>query len=392
VDRYQQAGARVIAVGSRAVDPGEVSPTDDRLVLLGIIALTDPLRPGAADALERAEAMAVTVKIVTGDAPARAAALAGEIGLALTANQIISADQLHGDDVRSVAERGRIFANVVPEDKYHLVRALQANGHHVAVTGDGVNDAPALSAADVGIAVASGSDAAKGAADLILLRDDLGVIVDGLQEGRAIFTNINRYLLYTMVGNFANVMIVAVASLLLSFLPLLPSQVLLLNILSDVPMLAIVTDHVSVEDVATPRRWSIRNIVELSLYLGLVNALFTFGLLRLLPSDNPAVVRTEWFLFLGSTGLTILFAVRSSGKFWKEPRPSLTLLLALGACLAATVGLINVPWTRDLLGFARLGWQDQVLIVAYGLVYLVVAVGIKLSFHRQVAPIAPIQR
>lgn len=392
VDRYQQAGARVIAVGSRPVEPGEAAPTDDRLVLLGIIALTDPLRPGAADALKRAEALAVTVKIVTGDAPARAAALAGEIGLALTADQVISADQLRGDDVRSVAERGRIFANVVPEDKYHLVRALQADGHHVAVTGDGVNDAPALSTADVGIAVASGSDAAKGAADLILLRDDLGVIVDGLQEGRRIFTNINRYLLYTMVGNFANVMIVAVASLLLSFLPLLPSQVLLLNILSDVPMLAIVTDNVSSEDVATPRRWSIRNIVELSLYLGLVNALFTFGLLRLLPSHDPAVVRTEWFLFLGSTGLTILFAVRSSGRFWKGPRPSLTLLLALGACFAVTVGLINAPWTRDLLGFARLSWQDQVLIVGYGLVYLVIAAAIKLSFHRQVAAISQTQR
>ncbi len=387
VDRYQQAGSRVIAVGSRPVEPGEESPTDDRLVLLGIIALTDPPRPGAADALKRAEELAVTVKIVTGDAPSRAAALAGQIGIALQADQVISADQLRGDDVRSAAERGRIFANVVPEDKYRLVRALQANGHHVAVTGDGVNDAPALSTADVGIAVASGSDAAKGAADLILLQDDLGVIVDGLEEGRRIFTNINRYLLYTMVGNFANVMIVAVASLLLSFLPLLPSQVLLLNILSDVPMLAIVTDNVPSDDLATPRRWSIRNIIELSLYLGLVNALFTFGLLRLLPSHDPAFVRTEWFLFLGSTGLTILFAVRVSGKFWKEPMPSLTLLLAIGGCFAVTLRLINVPLTRDLLGFAPISWQNQLLILGYGLAYLAVAVAIKLSFHRQVAPI-----
>ncbi|HVH65886.1 MAG TPA: cation-transporting P-type ATPase, partial [Candidatus Acidoferrum sp.] len=299
IDQLQQDGARVLAVGTRAVDPSETAPTDDQLVFLGLIALSDPIRAGAADALRRAEAIGVTVKIVTGDAPARAAALAGQIGWTLAADQIVSSEQLRGGEIHGVAQRGRIFANVVPEDKYNLVQALQADGHHVAVTGDGVNDAPALSTADVGIAVASGSDAAKGAADLILLKDDLSVIIDGLEEGRRIFTNINRYLLYTMVGNFANVVIVAVASLFLSYLPLLPAQVLLLNILSDFPMAAIVTDRVESEDIATPRHWSIRGILELSLYLGLVNALFTFALLRLLPSTTPGVTRTEWFLFLG---------------------------------------------------------------------------------------------
>ena len=385
VDQFQQAGARVLAVGTRTVSPDETAPTDDNLVLLGIIALSDPIRAGAADALQRAQAMGVTVKIVTGDAPARAEALAAQLGWSLEPDQIIGADQLQGAQIGAVAERGRIFANVVPEDKYHLVRALQADGHHVAVTGDGVNDAPALSTADVGIAVASGSDAAKGAADLILLKDDLGVIVNGLEEGRRIFTNINRYLLYTMVGNFANVLIVAVASLFLSYLPLLPAQVLLLNILSDVPMLAIVTDRVEAHDLATPRRWSIRNILELALYLGLVNALFTFALLRLLPSHSPAVIRTEWFLFLGSTGLTILFVVRSKRWFWQPPLPSPTLLLALGACFVLTLGLINLPLTQRLLGFGQLSWQLQVAIEAYGLAYLVIADLIARSFRRDVA-------
>lgn len=386
VNRCQQAGARVLAVAARPVESGESAPVDERLVLLGIIAFSDPARPGAADALKRAEALGVTVKIVTGDAVPRAAALAEQIGIQLAPDTVVSAEQLRGGDIRSVAERARIFAEVVPEDKYRLVKALQADGHHVAVTGDGVNDVPALNTADVGIAVASGSDAAKGAADLILLKDDLGVIVDALEEGRRIFTSINRYLLYTMVSNFANVLIVAVASLVLSYLPLLPDQVLLLNILADVPMLAIVTDRVAWDDLATPRRWSIRGILELSIYLGVVNALFAFGLLRLVATHSPEVARTEWFLFLGSTALLILFVVRSPGWFWQGPRPSWPLLLALGGCFALTVAIINVPVTQHLLGFAQLSWSTQLFIEAYGLAYLIVADIIRRAYHARVVP------
>jgi len=388
ISRCQQTGARVLAVASRVVAPNETAPADEGLVLLGIIAFSDRARPGAADALKRAEALGVTVKIVTGDALPRAAALAEQIGIELAPDTVVGADQLRSQDIRDVAERARIFAEVVPEDKYRLVRALQANGHHVAVTGDGVNDAPALNTADVGIAMASGSDAAKGAADLILLQDDLGVIVGALEEGRRIFTSINRYLLYTMVSNFANVLIVAIASLFLSYLPLLPDQVLLLNILADVPMLAIVTDRVTREDLATPRRWSIRGILELSLYLGVVNALFAFGLLKLVAAHSPAVARTEWFLFLGSTALIILFVVRSPAWFWQGPRPSWTLLLALCGCFALTVALINLPVTQHLLGVAPLSWSTELVIEAYGLAYLVLADIIQRAYHRHVVPFA----
>ena len=220
------------------------------------------------------------MKIVTGDARPRATALARQIGMDVSDDQIIAASELSGPDVADVARRGRIFAGVVPADKYHLVQVLQHLGRHVAVTGDGVNDAPALQTADVGIALASGTDATKGAADLVLLDDNLEVIVEGIQQGRRTFTNINRYLLYTMVSNFANVIIVSIASFFLNFLPLLPSQVLLLNVLADLPMLAVVTDNVALEDLATPRRWDVRRIVELSIYLGIVNALFAFGLLE----------------------------------------------------------------------------------------------------------------
>jgi Mg2+-importing ATPase len=382
--RLQAAGGRVIAVATKAEDgsddrPG-LEPSD--LTLLGLMALSDPPRPGAAAALARAAELGVEVKIVTGDAKPRAGAIARQIGIDVPDSAIVSASELRGRDVAAVALAGRIFAEVVPADKFHLVQALQSAGRHVAVTGDGVNDAPALQTADVGIALACGTDATKGAADLVLLEDNLAVIIDGIEEGRRTFTNINRYLLYTMVSNFANVIIVAVASLVLNYLPLLPDQVLLLNVLADLPMLAIVTDVVALDDLATPRHWDVRRLVELSVFLGLINALFAFGLLRVLSGSSPEVVHAAWFLFLGSTALLILFGVRTSGWFWSRPWPSVPVLVAVGAAFLVTVGLVNIPEARALLHFGTLSLSEQVGIEAVSVGYLVVANALKLAFIR----------
>ncbi len=350
------------------------------MTLLGLIGLADPPRPGAATALARAQALKVRVKIVTGDALRRAVALAEQLGLSAPPDAIVSAQALRGPEAETVAERGQIFGEAVPADKYRLVRVLQSHGAHVGVTGDGVNDAPALRAADVGIALASGSDAAKGAADLVLLEDDLGVIVEGLAEGRRLFTNINRYLLYTMVSNFANVVVIAIASLFLNFLPLLPDQVLLLNVLADLPMLAIITDRVAAEDLATPRRWDVRRLVELTLYLGVLNALFAFGLLRFLTGQPESIIYAAWFLLLGTTAILILLPVRTAGWFWQAPPPSLPVTLALGAGLLVTFGLINVPATRGLFHFAPLPWAFQLGIAAYAVLYVLAADVLKRFF------------
>jgi Mg2+-importing ATPase len=295
---------------------------------------------------------------------------------------IISASQLAGANMTDAAISGRIFAEVVPEDKFRLVQTLQQLGRHVAVTGDGVNDAPALQAADVGIALASGTDAAKGASDIVLLEDNLQVIVDGIQEGRRTFTNINRYLLYTMVGNFANVVIVALASLVLPYLPLLPDQVLLLNVLSDLPMLALATDVVALQDIATPRRWDVRRLVELSIFLGVANAILAFGLLRFFHGRPAEDVHAVWFLFLGSTGLFILFAVRTRGWFYSRPWPSLPVLAALAAAFVVTLAFVNVPAAKSLLHFGNLSLAEQVGIEAYSVLYLLIADLLQHSFRR----------
>lgn len=377
--RMQSEGARVLAVAT--ADAGSSPDTAD-LTLLGLLGLSDPPRPGAAEALKEAGSLGVEVKIVTGDARPRAAALARQIGMDVPDSAIISASELEGTDLTEAATRGRIFAEVVPEDKFRLVQTLQQLGRHVAVTGDGVNDAPALQAADVGIALASGTDAAKGASDIVLLEDNLQVIVNGIQEGRRTFTNINRYLLYTMVSNFANVVIVAVASLVLPYLPLLPDQVLLLNVLADLPMLAIVTDNVSREDIATPRRWDVRRLVELAIFLGVVNAFFAFGLLRFFHGRSAEDIHAVWFLFLGSTALLILFAVRTRGWFYTRPWPSGQVVVALAAAFIATVALVNVPAAKSLLHFGNLSLVEQIGIEAYSVLFMLVADVLQHSFRR----------
>ena len=377
--RMQSAGARVLAV---AVAPVGSSPDTAELTLLGLLAMSDPPRPGAGDALREAQKLGVEVKIVTGDDRRRAAALARQIGFDVPDDAVISADQLQGAEIEAAAAKGRIFAEVVPADKYHLVQTLQHLGRHVAVTGDGVNDAPALQAADVGIALASGTDATKGASDIVLLEDNLQVIVNGIEEGRRTFTNINRYLLYTMVGNFANVVIVAIASVVLPFLPLEPSQVLLLNLLSDLPMLTLATDVVAVDDIATPRRWDVRRLIEISIFLGVVNAIMAFGLLRFFAGRSADDIHAVWFLFLGITGLLVLFAVRTKGWFFSRPWPSMPVLLALGGAFVVTVALVNLPGVRTLLHFGQLTAIEQVGIVAYSAAYMVIASWLKQWSHR----------
>ena len=374
LQKLQLDGSRVLGVAS--------GPAGRPMTFLGLLGLSDPPRPTASQAIKDARGLGVEVKIVTGDARPRAEALARQIGLPVTPGQVVSEADLNSRHAAHAAEHGRLFADVVPSDKYRLVTLLQHVGHHVAATGDGVNDAPALQVSDVGIALASGTAATKGAADLVLLKDDLAVIVDAIKEGRRTFTNINRYLLYTMVSNFANVIIVAIASLFLPFLPLLPVQVLLLNVLADLPMLAIVTDRVADDDLATPRRWGVRHLVELSVFLGVVNAIFTFALLRLFHEQGAGTVRTAWFLFLGSTALIILFAVRTTNWFWSRPYPSISILVAVTAAFVVTVALPNLPYTQRLLGFVQLPWAQEAGIEGIAVLYLVVADLLRRGFDR----------
>lgn len=381
-----EKGSMVLAVASRYTSKCDSLDESDEqdLTLLGFILLTDPLRPGVADALHAAETMGLSVKIITGDSRFTALGLAKLLRLHEEPVEIATGEDLRKSTqgAAALAERASVFAEVVPEDKYYIIRALQAKGHHVAVSGDGINDAPALKTADVGVAMASGTDVAKDASDLILLENDLGAIVAGLREGRRIFVNLNRFLVYTMVSNFANVLIVAFASMFLDFLPILPKQILLLTILADLPMLSLAADRVSPGQVSSHLHWNIRHIIEPATYLGIVNALFAFGLLRFFRSVSPEMVRTVWYLFLGVTAILVLFPVRSHGKFWKGTAPSWQVLMATIAGLAATILVIELPVLQNVFGFVQIPITVQLGIFGYSILYVLLAGVLLIAYHR----------
>jgi H+-transporting ATPase len=377
------------AVGGEPSCPGEPAPAD--LGAVGPLALRDLTRSGARAALARIESLHVEERILTADTSSRGAALARDLGWSVPPDALVSARGLGPDQLPALADRGRILCEVTPAGKRSVVEALRGSGRHVAVTGDGVTDAPALRAADVGIALAGSSDAARTAAGLILLEDDLDVIADGIEEGRRTVTNLNRYLLYTMLSNFANVLVIALGSLLLGFLPLRPAQVLLLTLLPDLPMLLVVTDRVAGRELASPGRWNVARVMGPAFVFGAVNAAFAFGLLGVLVHQPAAIVQSAWFLFLGTTALLVYLAVRHRGWAWEPPLPSPILLTAIAAALLATFGVVDLPPCRRLLGFAALPWQAQLAIIGWsvGFVLLVDALTHLQGAHHRPRP-APV--
>ena len=265
------AGNRVVAVANRPAASADQPTAEDEhdLRLVGLLVFLDPPKHGAADALRRLAGLGIAVKIVTGDNAAVAVKVCRDLGLgegvAMTGADL---DALDDSQLAAAIARTTVFARVSPEHKARIVRAQRHSGGGVAFLGDGVNDALALHAADVGISVDSATDVAKDAADVILLEKDLNVLADGVAEGRRIFANTIKYVLMGTSSNFGNMASAAGASLFLSFLPMLPSQILLNNLLYDTSQLAIPTDNVDEEQLRSPAHWDIAFIRRFMISFG----------------------------------------------------------------------------------------------------------------------------
>lgn len=367
-DEGLRAGKRIVAVSSAIVssatsDAAEVQPA----VLIGLLVFLDPPKASATESLKRLATLGVDVRIVTGDAAEVAEHVCGEVGLSLdgtmTGDQV---DALDDAALTRAIPQTRIFARVSPQQKARIVRLHHEAGNDVAFMGDGVNDALAIHQADVGISVESASDVARDAADVVLLEKDLGVLADGVLEGRRIFANTTKYVLMGTSSNFGNMFSAAAASAFLAFLPMLPSQILLNNLLYDTSQLALPTDTVDAEQLARPAEWDIAHIRRYMLMIGPLSSLFdflTFALMLQVFHAGPAMFRTGWFVESLATQTLIVFVIRTSRTpFWKS-RPSKQLLFAvlaivvIGALLpisplAATLGFVplSAPYFLSLLG------------------------------------------
>jgi Mg2+-importing ATPase len=360
---WSAEGFRVLAVAVRRWPPAgplvprAVSRADETgMTFLGLLALSDPLRPGVNATVAELGRLGVRLKMITGDNALVAARVGREAGLqnpeVLTGAQM----QLLTDTALPVrAEQVDVFAEIEPSQKERLIHALRRAGHVVGYLGDGINDAPALHAADVGLSVQGAVDVAREAADIVLLDPDLAVLLAGIREGRRTFANTLKYVFMATSANFGNMISMAMASLALPFLPLLPKQILLTNLLTDLPEMTIASDRVDPEWISSPHRWSLPFIQRFMVTFGLVSSCFdvmTFlVLLRVLHAD-AAQFRSGWFVESVLSAASIVLVIRTRGPLLHS-HPSKALV---GATIAVAAITLPLPWTSlgRLFGFVPL--------------------------------------
>ena len=330
---------------------------------LGLLPMSDPPRADSAETIRRATEHGVTVKMVTGDNTAIAAEVAAEVGLGRRiepAGEVVAdgAGRQPGEDAADRIEKVDGFAQVFPEHKYQIVKALQARGHIVGMTGDGVNDAPALKQADAGVAVAGSTDAARAAADLVLTVPGLSVIVRAIEQARVIFERMNSYAIYRITETIRIVLFVVAAMVAFNFYPITAILIILLALFNDLPIMTIAVDNTPLDP--QPVRWDMRRVLSVSTVLGLVGVAETFGLLalaRLWLHLDIAHIQTLIFLKLAVAGHLTLFVARTRGPFLKHPWPAPAMLwAAIGTKGLATLlvgfglGLVS-PISWPLIGF-----------------------------------------
>jgi Mg2+-importing ATPase len=385
---WSDDGLRVLGVAGRELEPGEpVGRSAERaMTFLGFLLFSDPAKPGVAERVAELAALGVELKILTGDNRRVAAHVAHEVGLAtsplLTGEEI---DRLRPEALWQRASEAQLFAELDPQHKERLLRALQRGGRIVGFLGDGINDAPALHAADVGISVDDAVDVAKEAADLVLLRPDLGVLREGIAGGRRTFANTMKYLLVTSSANFGNMVSMAVASAGLSFLPLLAKQILLNNFLSDVPALALSGDGVDPELMRRPRHWDLRQVRDSMVVFGLVSSVFDlllFAFLLWWVHATPEAFRTGWFVASLLTEVAVMLVLRTRRPFYRS-RPSAALVGTSAAVAVVAIALPYLPWVSSMLGFTPLPAELMAVMVLVTLLYVAASEAVKRAFYRR---------
>jgi Mg2+-importing ATPase len=384
---WSAQGYRVLGLATKTVAlTTNLAHSDEcDLIFRGFLIFFDPPKPSVEQTLRDLTRLGVQVKIITGDNRLVATHVAETVGLPVSG--LLTGAEIGTMSDEALWQRAKtttIFAEIDPNEKERIILALRKMGHVVGYMGDGINDAPALHAADVGISVDTAVDVAKAAADFVLLKQDLDVLRQGIEEGRRTFANTLKYVFTTTSANFGNMFSMAGASLFLPFLPLLAKQILLNNFLSDFPSLTIATDNVDPELVEKPRRWDIKFIRDIMIIFGLISSVFdflTFGVLIYIVKAAPAEFRTGWFVESLMTELLITLVLRTRRSIFKS-KPSFYLWLST---LAVTIVAVAIPYLPfgPLLGFTPLPLYALLLLLVITALYVVVSeVAKRLYFAR----------
>ncbi len=366
-------GYRLLGIATRTLPGAESAEVPDEagMTLVGFVTFADPAKPDAAQTLADLASNGVSVRMLTGDNHLVAAHIANEVGLD-TRTVLVGSDIDALDDaalVHSAADVA-VFAELNPIQKERIVKAIRASGQVVGYLGDGINDSPALHAADVGISVDSAVAVAKEAAAIVLLDKDLGVLLDGMKQGRRTFSNTMKYIFMTTSASFGNVLSMAIAAAVLPFLPLLASQILLINLLTDLPATFIATDSVDEAQLRHPQHWNVRLIRNYMLVFGALSSVFDLTMFAVLEWGFQASVtefRSAWFLGSILTEVAVLFALRTRRPFFRS-RPSKWIVIASAVVIAITVGLLYSPLAAPL-GLVPIPLPLLLIVVLITLVY-----------------------
>lgn len=368
-------GRRVLVVAIRTHSAkqkigADLEQEEIGMILAGGISFEDPLKATACSALQQIHDLGVKVKMLTGDSPEVAAAIAKRVGLIKDASEVLTGEaflKLSAAARRKSVKTCAVFARVDPKQKYIIIQELQRHGS-VGFMGEGINDAPALKLANVGIAVKEASDIAREAADIILLDKGLDVIAQGMTTGRHVFVNIGKYIRATLISNFGNFFAVVISLFFIPTLPMLPIQILLLNLLSDFPMTAICFDRVTEGEARVPVKFSIRPLLFFCLTLGVVSTVFDFLFFAIYQSIAPTHLQVMWFLASVFTELLLIFSIRSSKWFFQAVRPPMALWGATALAAGCALFVTYIPPFTTWFSFPRP--TASLLAITAGLVVL----------------------
>ena len=386
-----EKGRRVITVAWKEVGSEVMSLSDKDehgVHVVGTISFADPLKPSTREAVLEAKKLGIQVKIITGDAREVAGWVGYEAGILTNKNEVITGDELDNmtqEEKLIAVERYNVFARTMPIQKDEIILLLQKK-HLVGFLGEGFNDAPALKAAHVGLAVANASDIAQDAADIVLLNPSLMVIIDGVKEGRKIFANSMKYLRATLASNFGNFYALAFSSLFIPYLPMLPIQVLLLNLLSDFPMMTIATDNVDDSELERPKGYNVKELISIAIVLGVVSTIFDFAFFGYFQQFGESVLQTMWFAGSILTELIIVFSIRTTLPFWKAKRPANGIIYLSIFVATLTIGMLYIPWVQGVFKFIAPGMQYLIPAGMLIVGYFVTSEVVKLLFYRYWKP------
>ena len=386
---WSSQGFRVLGVASRPLTETCACTIDDEkeMIFEGFLLFFDPLKPDIKETVASLAKLGVELKIITGDNKLVAKHIAESIDSHLS--NILTGSELNDindEALLHIVEIKNLFAEVDPNQKERIITALQKRGHVVGYMGDGINDAPSLHDADVGISIDSAMDVAKEAADFVLLQHDLNVLHQGIILGRKTFANTIKYIFVTTSANFGNMFSMAGASLFIPFLPLLPFQVLLTNFLTDFPAVTIANDSVDLEMIEKPRRWNIAFIRKFMITFGLISSAFdylVFGMLILIMKTSQDTFRTSWFLESVLTELLIMLVIRTQRPFLKS-KPGKGLLYSTLIVALFTLALPFIPGLNKLLGFVALPMNILLPLIGITLIYILINEVAKQIFYKKI--------